>query len=50
LELVAAIAGDLGVPSDFDIHGWPILSSVCCSSTIAEAGDASSVSGGGPAA
>lgn len=50
LELVAAIARNGDVPFGFDPHGWPIPSLVCGNPTIAEAGGASSASGGGQGA
>ena len=36
IDFVAAVSVSNDVPFDFDLHGWPILSSVCCSTTMAE--------------
>lgn len=45
LELVSAVAGDFGMACDLDVHGWPILSVVGRTPTVAEAGGAYSVPG-----
>lgn len=36
LDFVAAVSVSNDVPFDFDLHGWPILSSVGCSTTMAD--------------
>ena len=50
IEFVTAISRDGNVALDFDLHGWPILSVVACTTTVAEAGVAASGPGGGLAA
>lgn len=48
LELVAAVVADGDAYVSSEVHGWPILSSVCCSTTMAD-GAAESIRGTGSA-
>jgi hypothetical protein len=43
VEFVSAIAGDRDVSCNLDVHGWPILSSVSGSTTIAGREDGATV-------
>lgn len=47
LDLVAAVAGDDDVSCNLDVHGWPILSVVARTSTVAEPAEVTILGGGG---
>lgn len=50
IELVSAITRDGNPYVSGLVHGWPILSVVARTTTVAEAGGAATAPGGGPAA